>query len=54
MQTDHDMDEVKEQLVRNRVARLEKKLEQSQFRLCTIKDNKHKVSFYTGFPSFSL
>lgn len=53
-QTDLVMDEV-EILVslKDRVANLEKKLDESQFRLCNIMDNDSKVTFYTGFPSFS-
>ena len=53
-QTDIDTNEMEELVsLRNKVESLERKLEEAKFRLSNIKDDDSKVTFYTGFPSFS-
>lgn len=53
-QTDLAMEEMDTLVsLRDRVAVLEDRLEKAQFRLCNITDDDSKVTFYTGFPSFS-
>ena len=49
-----DMKEVEEVIIRRqKVVDLERKLEETKFRLSNIKNDENMVTFYTGFPPYS-